>query len=295
MHKSIMLLSVAAAGFAWTASSICPPSASAATNSAAYSRSTWLWETPLIRSNASDVLAFAKNKGLNEIYLQINRDLKPADYQTFIKAAGEAGIKVDALDGRPSWGFAKSRPNIEAWLNWVNDYQENAAPDEKFAGIHVDIEPYATSAWSAGSPGFVEQWQNNVRYIEGRAREMKLPVHADLPFWLNGYRTPDGTETLSRWMMRHYDAVTILAYRDTAGAIAETADKELEEAADLGIPAMIGLETLPSKEAAWITFNGRSLSYLNEQIGQAETLLKDRNAFSGFAIHEFRAWQAMKA
>ncbi|MBB6634849.1 hypothetical protein [Cohnella thailandensis] len=261
---------------------------------AEYPRATWLWDTPLIGSEAADILDFATGNGLNTIYLQINRDVKDDDYKSFIQAAGELGIEVHALDGRASWGFVKSRPNIDASLDWLRDYQESAAAEEKFKGIHVDIEPYSLPGWSSGGSDFIPQWQSNVRYIASRADQLELPVHADIPFWLYNYKTPEGNETLSRWMMRQYDGVTIMAYRDSAQTIAGAADKELEEAADLGVPAMIGVETLATAEGASITFYGEGRSYLSGQLRQAERLLSGRNAFSGFAIHEYGAWRAMK-
>jgi hypothetical protein len=260
-----------------------------------YVKATWLWDTPLIRTSASDILAFCRENGVNTIYLQINRDVKPSEYASFIRQAGARGIAVHALDGRPSWGFEINRPAIESSFDWLSQYQSGAAEDEKFAGIHVDIEPYALPYWNKEGSTFIAQWQNNVRYMVQKAAELKLPIAADIPFWLCNYRTPDGTETLSRWMMRKYGAVTVLAYRDSAQAIANMAAAELSEAADLGIPATVGVETVAGMEGPQITFYGKGRAKMNEQLALADSLLQKHNSFAGIAIHDFQSWKAMKA
>ncbi len=260
-----------------------------------FTKATWLWETPLIRTSSSDILTFCKENGVNVVYLQINRDVKPAEYAAFIRQAGERGIEVHALDGRASWGFEMNRPNIERSFDWLADYQKNAAEGEKFTGIHVDIEPYALPYWSKEGSTFIAQWQNNVRYIVDRAEELKLPIAADIPFWLCNYRTPDGSETLSRWMMRKYGAVTILAYRDSAQAIANMAAAQLSEAADLGIPAAIGVETINSPEGANITFYEEGRVKMSEQLAKASALMAKHGTFSGIAIHDYKSWKSMKA
>lgn len=258
-------------------------------------KATWLWETPLIRTSASDILAFCKANGVNVLYLQINRDVRPSEYAAFIRQAGAAGIAVHALDGRATWGFRANRPAIDRSFDWLAAYQAQAAEDAKFAGIHVDIEPYALPYWDKTGSDFIAQWQDNVRYIVQRAKEMGLPIAADIPFWLSNYTTSDGSETLSRWMMRKYGAVTVLAYRDSAQAIAAMANAELTEAADLNIPATVGVETSDSGESEYITFYAKSVSRMNEQLSAAVPLLAKHGTFAGIAIHDYKAWRAMHA
>lgn len=258
-------------------------------------KATWLWDTPLIRTSASDIVQFCKTNGINVIYLQINRDVRASDYASFIRLASASGIEVHALDGRTTWGFTANRPSIDRSFDWLAKYQNGAAADEKFAGIHVDIEPYALPYWDKTGSDFIAQWQDNVRYIVQRAKDLHLPIAADIPFWLSGYSTPDGKETLSRWMMRHYGAVTILAYRDTAEGISEMASAELTEAADLNIPATVGVETVHSPEGANITFYEEGRSRMNERLDQAVSLLAEHGTFAGIAIHDYKAWRAMKS
>lgn len=257
-------------------------------------KATWLWDTPLIRASAADIVQFCKSNQINVIYLQINRDVPTSDYASFIRLAGASGIEIHALDGRATWGFTANRPSIDRSFDWLARYQSKAAADERFTGVHVDIEPYALPYWSKTGSDYITQWQDNVRYIVQKSKDLQLPIAADIPFWLSGYKTPDGQETLSRWMMRHYGAVTILAYRDTAQGISDMASAELTEAADLNIPATVGVETLPSLEGGNITFFEEGRTLMNERLGQAASLLTEHGTFAGIAIHDYKAWRAMQ-
>ncbi|CAM4049912.1 hypothetical protein COLU111180_20865 [Cohnella lubricantis] len=257
-------------------------------------KATWLWDTPLIRASAADIVQFCKSNEINVIYLQINRDIQASDYASFIRLARGNGIEVHALDGRTTWGFTANRRSIDRSFDWLALYQSNVAADERFSGIHVDIEPYALPYWDKTGSDFVAQWQGNVRYIVQRAKDLRLPIAADIPFWLSGFMTPDGKETLSRWMMRHYGAVTILAYRDSAQGISNMAAAELTEAADLNIPATVGVETVHSLEGANITFFEEGRARMNEQLDEAASLLAEHGTFAGLAIHDYKAWRAME-
>lgn len=258
-------------------------------------KATWFWDTPQIQTDAEGILDFMVASGVNAVYLQINRDVKPDAYKRFIRAAGEKGIEVQALDGRASWGLESGRPGIDAFLNWVEAYQAKAAEEEKFSGIHVDIEPYASSFWNIEDAAHVAQWQQNVSHIVRRASDMGLKVEADLPFWLGNYSSADGTEPLGRWMIRQFDAVTILAYRNTAQAIVNAAIPGLTEAAGLGVPATIAVETKASSEGVNISFYTKGLAAMDEQLAQAGSLLAEYGSFKGLAVHDYRGWKALKS
>ncbi|MBN2980336.1 hypothetical protein [Cohnella algarum] len=254
-------------------------------------KATWLWDTPQIRESGAEILDFLERKGINVVYLQINRDVKPAEYGAFIREAGARGIAVEALDGRASWGLLSGRAGIDAFLGWVETYQAAAAPEERFSGLHVDIEPYAMASWNMEDETLIAQWQKNVSYLARRAGEIGLPLAADLPFWLHQYRSATSDESLSFWMIRKLDAVTILAYRNSAESIAAMAAKELSEAADLGVPATVAVETKGIDEGAAVTFSGKSAAFMDEQLAKASALIdKKHNAFAGIAIHDYHSW-----
>ncbi|WP_440118744.1 hypothetical protein [Paenibacillus sp. QZ-Y1] len=257
-------------------------------------RATWVWDTTQIQSHPEDVLKFATANKMNTIYLQINRDVKIPEYKSFIRQARAKNIAVDVMDGRSAWGLTESRDQIASFLDWIEMYQDEALPNEKFAGIHLDIEPHVHPQWKTNQASVITQWQGNVQYIVDRAARMKMPVAADLPFWLDNYKIPGSTMAVSSWMIRKFDSITIMAYRDTAAAIYNVAKDELVEAALLGKTISIAVETKQSKEGDFITFYEEGSAYMEAQLKLVEKMADAHSSFNGFSVHEYTSWKTLR-
>lgn len=257
-------------------------------------RATWVWDTTQIEKNPQEVLKFAIDHDINTIYLQINRDVKIPFYTDFIRKARAYNIAVDVMDGRAAWGLTESRDQIASFLDWIEAYQNQVEPNEKFAGIHLDIEPHVHPEWKTNQASVITQWQGNVQYIVDRAALMNMPVAADLPFWLDNYKIPGSTMAVSSWMIRQFDAITIMAYRDTAAAIYDVAKNELAEASQLGKTISIAVETKQSKEGDFITFYEEGSVYMESQLKLVEKLAAEHSSFKGFSIHEYTSWKTLK-
>ncbi|SCZ09662.1 hypothetical protein SAMN05720606_12268 [Paenibacillus polysaccharolyticus] len=257
-------------------------------------RGTWVWDTTQIRNNAQDILSFAKANNINTIYLQMNRDIKIPEYKNFIRLARTQNIAVDIMDGRSAWGLTESREQIASFMDWIEAYQAQALANEKFAGIHLDIEPHVHPQWKINQASVITQWQGNVNYIIDRAARMKMPVAADLPFWLDNYKIPGSTMAVSSWMIRKFDSITIMAYRDTAAAIYNVAKDELIDAASVGKKISIAVETKQSKEGDFITFYEEGDAYMEEQLKLVEKLASAHTSFNGFSVHEYSSWKTLR-
>ncbi|CAI6029042.1 hypothetical protein PAECIP112173_00562 [Paenibacillus sp. JJ-100] len=257
-------------------------------------RATWVWDTTQIQSNAQDVLKFAAANNVNTIYLQMNRDVKIPEYQNFIRLARAQNIAVDIMDGRAAWGLTESREQIASFMDWIEDYQKQSFANEKFAGIHLDIEPHVHPLWKTNQASVITQWQGNVDYIVERAARMKMPVAADLPFWLDNYKIPGTTTPVSSWMIRKFDSITIMAYRDTATAIYNVAKDELIDAASVGKKISIAVETKQSKEGEFITFYEEGDAYMEAQLKLLEKMASVHDSFNGFSIHEYSSWKTLR-
>nr|WP_154960114.1 hypothetical protein [Paenibacillus xylanexedens] len=257
-------------------------------------RGTWVWDTTQIRNNAQDILSFAKANNINTIYLQMNRDIKIPEYKNFIRLARAQNIAVDIMDGRSAWGLTESREQIASFMDWIEAYQAQALANEKFAGIHLDIEPHVHPQWKINQASVITQWQGNVNYIIDRAARMKMPVAADLPFWLDNYKIPGSTMAVSSWMIRKFDSITIMAYRDTAAAIYNVAKDELIDAASVGKKISIAVETKQSKEGDFITFYEEGDAYMEEQLKLVEKMASTHASFNGFSVHEYSSWKTLR-
>ncbi|MCM3131788.1 hypothetical protein M3629_03280 [Paenibacillus polysaccharolyticus] len=257
-------------------------------------RGTWVWDTTQIRNNAQDILSFAKANNINTIYLQMNRDIKLPEYKNFIRLARAQNVAVDVMDGRSAWGLTESREQIASFMDWIETYQAQALANEKFAGIHLDIEPHVHPQWKINQASVITQWQGNVNYIVDRAARMKMPVAADLPFWLDNYKIPGSTMAVSSWMIRKFDSITIMAYRDTAAAIYNVAKDELIDAASVGKKISIAVETKQSKEGDFITFYEEGDAYMEEQLKLVEKMASVHTSFNGFSVHEYSSWKTLR-
>ncbi|WIV20698.1 hypothetical protein QPK24_08475 [Paenibacillus polygoni] len=251
---------------------------------------TWLWDATQIKTAPDSVLTFAKENNINVIYLQINRDVRNRYYQSFIHNATLAGIKVEILDGRPSWGLTQSRQGLVDFIDWIENYQNEASETEKFSGIHVDIEPHVLPEWKENVDEVVRQWQSNVSYLTSEAKRLHMEIGADIPFWLDNYTTPDKDMKISSWMIRQYDSVTVMAYRDKANAIYDVASGELAEASALGKKVSIAVETNKSNEGDFITFYEEGPEYMAEQLALVEQKANIHSSYAGISIHEYASW-----
>ncbi|NGZ77573.1 hypothetical protein [Saccharibacillus alkalitolerans] len=254
--------------------------------------STWVWNPWLLRSSSDDLLRFAASNHVTTLYLQIDGDMAKSDYASFIGRASAQGIQVYALDGAPRW--ALDRSPSDAFIAWLSAYQSGAAANEKFAGIHVDVEPYLLPEWTSAREALLTSWKENVDSLIAGARTLGLTIEADIPFWFDEHVMPGETGTLSSWLIGRFDGITIMAYRDSAEQIAEVAKNELAEGEKLGKPIRIAVETNPSTETPQVTFYEEGASYLNSQLALVKQAVGGSSAFAGFAVHDYVGWKKLQ-
>ncbi|WP_223067396.1 hypothetical protein [Paenibacillus caui] len=263
-------------------------------SAAAGTRATWVWDASLIRSEPREIISFVSEHHVDVIYLQISRKLEISDYQAFIKLATAKNIKIMALDGDPEWIKPERCGQTDTLFEWLRSYQQASAKDERFSEIHLDIEPYRLDEWNKNKSKVIASWQSTVQYTTDQARSLNLPLSADLPFWLDQYRTADGKQTLSSWMIGKLDSVTIMSYRNSASGIYNAAAGELREAADLGKTIRLAVETNRSNEGAFISFYGKDAAVMERELGRLEQLAGSYSSFAGIAVHDYKGWKALK-
>lgn len=256
-------------------------------------KTTWLWNTVLIKSSPDELISFSKSQGVRIIYLQISSKVDLPAYRDFIKKARLNSIEVHALNGAPNWALTGNQPKLQAFIKWINDYQKSAAEDEKFKGIHVDIEPYILPEWKTDLTSVVSQWQTAVDFLVAEANAAGLPISAALPFWLDNYKTPGDEQTLSSWMISRFHSVTLMSYRDKAASIYDVAKNELAEGERLNKTVYTGVETKASAEGNFITFYEEGYDVLLEQLQQLDKLASAHPSFGGIAVHDLASWMEM--
>lgn len=265
---------------------ITAPSATKAAATGKLPKATWLWNTKLIETQTEELLAFSASEGIRMIYLQISTRVDIPYYKQFIYKANALGIQVHALNGAPNWALESNRSQLTSFMNWIRSYQATAAEEEQFTGVHVDIEPYLLPEWKNDINNVIKQWQSNVKYLIQEAANLKLPIAADLPFWLDKYAASDSEMSLSSWMISQFDSVTLMSYRDSANAVIKLAKEELQEAEKLNKRIYTGVETKYSSEGNQVSFYEEGYDYMNAQLLYLDQLGRAYSSYAGIAVHD---------
>ncbi|MBP2000379.1 hypothetical protein J2Z69_001398 [Paenibacillus shirakamiensis] len=262
-------------------------------NAAAPQRATWLWDTTLIKKSTPDILTFMSDNGVNLVYLQIDRTMDAIYYKDFIRQASAKHIQVHALDGNAAWALVNQRPKLNTLFSWIANYQAAALPEERFQGIHLDIEPYQLPTWKTNQKNIIAQWQSNVQYTAAKAKELHLPIAADVPFWLYTFKVASGSQTLTSWMLSQYDSLTYMTYRDKATGIFSAAKPNLLEGAAAGKPVYAAVETNNTPEGSPISFYEEGAPFMNGELTKLQGLVQDYTSYAGIAIHDYTGWKML--
>lgn len=294
---------------AWTWLAAAPPAPAAV----------WIWETEAFRlleehAWAAEVTASLRARGVGTLYLYADssedggplRDA-PARYRALLASLHRQGFEVEALLGSASlhshsYVLPERTAAARSMLQRVLDYNREAAPRERFDGVHLDIEPYALAAWNDHTRGTLA-----IRYLDrsaewmamSRAADPALRVGAAIPFWYDGLVVAwrGRRRPMNEHVQDLYDYVALMDYRNRAegqDGIVAHALPELAYGDRIGRPVVIGLETGPA-EPAKITFHGLGPAALGREMTEAQARFATHRSFAGFALHHLGTWMALVA
>lgn len=249
-------------------------------------RATWLWNPWLFIQDEDRVLSFLENKRISDVYVQIDEEVPTDAYRQFIRRANEKGIRVHALDGAPNW--IEHEEALERLFQWLDQYENVAQPNEKFSGVHLDVEPYLHVWWRTNREEAIASYQSVLQRARQLANERSLRFEVDIPFWFDEVK--HGDRTLAEWVVAHVDGVTIMAYRDRADAIINIVKKEMRLAKKYGKQVVVGVETGQVDEGDDVSFFEEDETYMNEQLAIVQKHYARTKSFSGVAVHHTEQW-----
>lgn len=220
-------------------------------------RTAWSWHIYDILFNKNDaqskLFEFCRRENVNRIWLQIpasyepplNMDTIPTsgapenfkmslkhedELRAFIRAAHAKGIKIEALDGYPEFAQRPYHFVVYAMIDAIIDYNKRVEPEERYAGVHLDNEPYLIIGWHhhVNREQILEEFLELNVECQRRIREQSDMVYGiDVPFWwsaidketdeaigivtFNGERKP-----AVDFCIELLDNLGIMNYRDTA-------------------------------------------------------------------------------
>lgn len=259
-------------------------------------RSVWVWNPWLLLDESKNAFEFLESKQINKVYLQIDFEISKSVYQNFIEEAEAKDIQVVALGGDAFWITEKGSYQLEQFLSWIDQYQEESTNAQRFLGIHLDIEPYTTPLWMEDRMLAIETFQQLVIQAKEKAEELGMLLELDIAFWYDEvkYNTKYGSGILSNWTINQSDSVTIMAYRDYSNGIIKAVKNEMAYANRMKKKVVIAVETMKSTEGDRISFFEEGEKYMNKQLKHVQRYYSLSPAFEGIAIHHFESWLEMK-
>jgi len=258
-------------------------------------KATWLWNPWMIYNDEAGTLAFLESKDVNKVYVQIDADIPANIYQSFIERAGAVGMAIYALDGAPDWVAPKGFTKQDRLMSWLSVYQQGAVPAQRFAGVHLDVEPYLYSGWNTNRAATVKAYQALLVKAKSSAAAMNLPLEADLPFWFDeiSYKNTYGKGILAEWVIANTHSVTLMAYRDSAAMITELVKNEIAYGEKYEKSVVVGVETGQTDEGDFISFYEEGEAFMNVELAKISTHYTGAKGFGGIAIHHVDSWRTM--
>lgn len=284
-------------------------------------RGMWVWESAPILREARERQAFfefCKTHGVNVVAMQIaTRGTGPerqlddrAEWITFITEAHRNRMRVHALDGDPAFARSAQHGIVLSIVNAVVAYNASMVPAARFDGVHLDIEPYALPEWKdpkTREPLLVEYLEVN-QEAAARVHAAGLLYGVDIPFWWHmpddatggpiGMVTFRGERKLAtEHLLGFVDNIGIMAYRNVAagpdGIITLALDTVQRAERTRRVRAFVGIETEKVGEGvpARITFAGKTMRDMREEIRAAEAALARYASFVGIAIHRYGSFR----
>lgn len=270
----------------------------------------WVWRSDAVedQAKARELVDFCKTQGIDTILMQVHLAPKSSPlalghldgYRHLLKIAGEAGIKVEALDGASDMALAEGRADTFERLEAVQAFQATQPEKERFSAIHYDIEPYTLPRWReslAESRVIAREMLETFAMLRDRvkAEDPNLPIKFDIPAWYDAkpglaVDFAGSTKLLNEHIQDIADEVVLMSYRRTAtgkNSVEELGRRELAYAAKTGKKLSLALETIELKEDQEISFFGLPAENFTKVVHELFDTLDAKPGFGGLYLHQY--------
>ena len=296
---AILLAVTTESTFAEAAASVASPS-----SAPAITLGTWWWsfasDSPELRAKR---LRWLASNHVTEIYLCCptlvwgNAEAATEILRAFIAEAGRRGIRVALLDGDVSW-IQSGNTGFDRTLQAFVRYQAGVEPEERFYGLHLDIEPHQEDGYGSHEADALKRyWALVSETIAPQVRATGYKLEFDTPFWWDEKTVVVGKKrkTLAELVSTVADTVTLMSYRDTAQAIYHCGAAEVPMSLASGNKLVFGVETY-SLEGDFVSFMEESQQVMFEELEKLRGILRENHPTGtfGIAIHDVGHWESLK-
>lgn len=258
---------------------------------------TWMWDvTDILRLEES--LEFLQSHHVTEVYLSWSRAMPKAKYRAFIKACAKENIRVGLIGAEAEWAVPQGQKAFDNYLKWLKEYQVGCeSPEEKFYGMHMDVEPHQLPQWQTGQQAVVDGYAAFLQKARAACDKLGCLLEADIPFWFDGFDVELNGQSmkLCEAVIRLCDTTLLMSYRDNAPAIMACGDMELPLGKALGKKIILAVETGKIYESVNVTFHHMGTKALYRELNALQDLVSARDDVGevGYAIHYFASWRGL--
>ena len=266
----------------------------------------WVWDARVVLDAraTSHLLQFCRRHQVDTLYLSAYDLQPPMDerYRQFNRLAHRAGMAVHALAGDPRWGKPHFHHLPLQWVESVRQLNARSAGEERFDGVHTDVEVYLLSkTWKEHPEVLLGGYLDLNAEIAQQLAEDPLIFGVDIPFWFDddtSYRIlwHGNIKVPTQHVLDTVDTITVMAYRNFAEGSDGTVhlvSLELDYADRVGKPVVIGQETQTDLYPGYVTFGGTSCKVLLREIAKIQMAVGHRLSFGGFAIHHYESYRKL--
>ena len=271
-------------------------------------RAMWVWDIKIFQDEEATqrLLNFCKEKNISTLFYTAYKvtGAVERDYRRFNSQAHKRNILVHALAGDPRWALEKYHHRFLEWAKDVLEFNSKAPLNERFDGIHSDVEPYLLAKpWEADSKSILIQYleMNRKAKVFIKQSAQAIAFAADVPFWYDD-DTAMWVEWRNKFAPANYhildmlDQIAIMDYRNFAeganGSIALAA-KEVEYAASVNKKVYIGQETKENLYPPYVTFGGMTEENMERQIKKLVEVYINSPGFAGIAMHHYTSYRKL--
>lgn len=274
-------------------------------------RAMWVWQPSSVTNPCARLrlFQFALARHVDTLYVQAASLLDNPDQHAalaaFIALADGHGLRVELLAGSPGWsltsgtgvpatdGHARALQVAAEAVAFVGSLPVNAP---RPTALHYDVEPH--QLWTAATlNATATAYLTMLGSVQAELAGSGLALHVDIPFHYDNKLVTIGavTRPLHEWVIDAVDGVVVMDYRDTPGQIVGQGQTQVQYAASVGKPVVVGL-MLTSSAPTYTTFYEEGPTALETAMALTSYALDASPAtqpgWTGFAVENYAGYVA---
>lgn len=297
-------------------------------------RAMWIYQCPydVVRDPAERdaVFEFALGQGIKEFFLSVSFtcpsddacSLEGSSYRDalrlVLRKAHNRGIRVHALYDDSRLARLENHNKARALVRAVLDFNGRGEADQRFDGLHLDVEPHTLSEYRTDPIDTLRQFLDMNAAVVSELAGQDLSYGVDIPDIWYPFRDRLGQldarcdllmdyggrkDYPAMHLMNMVKAVTIMSYHGDADTIRRKTKYALDYAAEVGTKVYIGVQTSPAEpdlrcpsareRSCSDTFGCGTRSDMEEALCTLDQVFAGFDSFLGFSYFKYSSLRDM--